>query len=118
MLLRVGDLGDGDAALDRGLQVDVVRADAGRDRQLQVRRLGDALGGQVRRPERLRDDDVGVGQLALEVRVGTVLVGRDGQLVAGPSRNLRRPSSPETLPSSSPGVKSIAFGRRRREPPG
>ena len=70
----VRDLGDGDAVLHRRLQVDVVGADAGGDRQLQVRRLGDPLGGQVGRPERLRDDDVGVGQLALEDRVGAVLV--------------------------------------------
>ena len=36
--------------------------------------LGDPLGGQVRRPERLGDDDVGVDELALEHRVGAVLV--------------------------------------------
>jgi hypothetical protein len=38
---------------------------------------------QVRRPEGLRDDDLGVGQLAFEHRVRTVLVGRDHELVAG-----------------------------------
>ena len=86
MLLRVGDLGDGDAALDRGLQVDVVGADAGRDRELQVRGLRDSLGGQVRGPERLRDHDVGVGQLALEDGVGAVLVGRDDEAVAAALR--------------------------------
>ena len=32
----VRDLGDGDAVLDGGLQVDVVGADAGGDRQLEV----------------------------------------------------------------------------------
>ena len=70
----VGDLGDGDAVLHRRLQVDVVGADAGGDRQLQVRGAGDPLGGEVGRPERLRDDDVGVGELALEDRAGAVLV--------------------------------------------
>ena len=109
--VAVGDLGDGDPAVDRRLEVDVVRADPGGDRELQLRRLGDPLGGQVRGPERLRDDDVGVGQLALEDRVGPVLVGGDDQLVAAaPRGSARRPSSPETLPSSSPGVKSIASG--------
>ena len=34
------------------------------------------------------------------------------------SRNRRRPSSPETLPSSSPGVKSIASGVGADWPPG
>ena len=34
------------------------------------------------------------------------------------SRYLRRPSSPETLPSSSPGVKSMAVGSRRGLPVG
>ena len=34
------------------------------------------------------------------------------------SRKLRRPSSPDTLPSSSPGVKSIAFGVGAVCPPG
>ena len=60
----------------------MIRADAGGDRELQVRRLGDPLGRQVGGPERLGDDDVGVGQLALEVRVRPVLVGGDDQRVA------------------------------------
>ena len=80
--VRVGDLGDGEAVLDRRLQVDVVGADPGGQRQLQVRRLGDPLGGQVGGPERLRDDDVGLGQLALEDRVRPVLVGGHRQRVA------------------------------------
>ena len=79
--------------------------------ELQLRRLGDPLGGQVRGPERLRDDDVGVGQLALELRVRPVLVGGDDERVArAPRGSCAGPSSPETLPSSSPGVKSIACG--------
>ena len=47
----------------------MVRADAGGDRQLELRRLGDPLGGQVGRPEGLRDDDVGIGEFALENRI-------------------------------------------------
>ena len=70
-------------AVDRRLQVDVVGADPGGERQLQVRRLGDPLGGQVGGPEGLGDDHLGVGQVALELRVGAVLVGGDDQLVAG-----------------------------------
>ena len=63
--------------------------------------LANALVGHVRRPERLGDDDIGVVQLAVEHRVGTLLVGGDDR-ARGPaiSRNSRKPSSPETLPSS------------------
>ena len=69
----------------------MVGADAGRDGELEVRRLGDPLRGQVRGPERLRDDDLGVGQLALERGVGPVLVGRDDQLVAPAFEKLPQP---------------------------
>ena len=51
--VRVRDLGNRDPALDRRLQINVIRADPRRDRQLQLRRLGDPLGGQVGGPERL-----------------------------------------------------------------
>ena len=68
--------------VDRGLQVDMVGADPGGQRELQILRLGDPLGGQIGRPEGLRDDHVGVDQLALELAVGAVLVGGDDQRVA------------------------------------
>jgi len=70
----VGDLGDREPAVDRRLQVDVVGADAGSQRELQLRCLGDSLGRQVGGPEGLGDHDLGVGQLALEHRVRAVLV--------------------------------------------
>ena len=86
---------------------------------LRFGRLRDPLGGQVGGPERLRDDDVGVGQLALEDGVGAVLVGGDDEAVAAALRGTSAgPSSPETLPSSSPGVKSIACGVGAVCPPG
>ena len=90
--VRVGDLGDGQAVLDRGLQVDVVGADAGGQRELQVRRARDPLGGQVGRPERLGDHDLGARQLALEDRVRAVLVGGDDQRVA---RRLQEVAQPQ-----------------------
>ena len=80
--VRVGDLGDRDLVVDRRLEVDVVGPDPGGHGELEVRCLGDPLRGQVGRPERLRDDDLGVRELALEGGVGPVLVGRDDQLVA------------------------------------
>lgn len=48
---------------------------------LRVRR-GDALRGEVGRPERLGDDHVGIHELALQHAVGAVLVGGDHQRVA------------------------------------
>ena len=82
--VRVGDLGDGDPAVDRRLQVDVVGADARGDGDLQIPRLGDPLGSEVGGPEGLGDHDVGVDELALEHRVGTVLVGGDDEAVPFP----------------------------------
>ena len=61
---------------DRRVQVHMVGTDAGGDGQAQLRGLGDPLRGQVPRPERLRDDDVGVRQLPLEHRVGAILVAK------------------------------------------
>ena len=54
----------------------------GGDGELQLRRLGDPLRREVRGPERLRDDDVGVGELALELGVRPVLVGGDDEAVS------------------------------------
>ena len=116
--VAVGHFGDGDPAVDCGLQIDVVRADAGRDRELQLRRLRDAVRGQVRRPERLRDHDLGVGQLVLEDRVGAVLVRGDDEACGRALEELRNPSSPETLPSRSPGVKSMLPESASVSPPG
>jgi hypothetical protein len=53
--VAVGDFGDSNAALHGCLQVGVVRADAGRHDHLEIFCLGDAFGGHVSRPERLRD---------------------------------------------------------------
>ena len=89
--VAVRDLGDGHAAVDRRLEVDVIRADPGGHRQLQVRRLREALRSQIRRPERLRDDHVRVLELAFESRVGPVLVGRDDELVPALLEELPQP---------------------------
>jgi hypothetical protein len=48
---------------------------------LRFLRFGEPLGGHVGRPEGLRDDDVRIDQLALELAVRTVLVGRDDIVV-------------------------------------
>ena len=51
--VAVGDLSDRDLVINRRLQVDMVRANAGGDRKLEVLRPGDAFGGQIGGPERL-----------------------------------------------------------------
>ena len=78
----VGDLGHGHAVVDGRLQVDVVGPDAGGDGEPQVASLGYPLCGQIRRPERLGDDDVRVHEFALELGVGAVLVGCDDEGVS------------------------------------
>src|SRR2546422_3383022 len=55
-----------------------VGTDTGRDRQLQLRCLRDALGRQVGGPEGLRNNDIGVSEFAFEDGVGAVFVrGKD-----------------------------------------
>ena len=81
--VRIGHLGHGHPLRRGRLQVDVVRADTCGDGELQFRSLGNPLRGQVGRPERLRNDDVRVGQLPFEDRLRPVLVGRDDQGMAG-----------------------------------
>ena len=89
--VAIGHLGNSDAPVHRRLQVDVIRADAGRDRELQLGRLANPLGSQVGGPERLRDDDVGVCQFLLEHAVGTVLVGRHDKRVTLRLEKLAQP---------------------------
>ena len=115
MRVAVGDLGDGDALVHRGLQVGVVGADAGGDDELELLRLVEALLGHVGRPERLRDHDLGVGQLLLEGSSSGRPCRRSRPACGRPSRGTcASPSSPDTLPSSSPGLKSMAARGRRR----
>ena len=68
-------LGDRDAAvgLVGGVEVDVVRADAGRDGELELLGLGEALGRQVSRVEGRGDDDLGVDELLVKGRVLALL---------------------------------------------
>ena len=84
--VAIGHLGDGDAPLHRGLEVGMVRADPGGHDHLEVPRPADPLGGHVSGPERLRDDDVGVDELAVERRIRAVLVGGHDQAMAVLSR--------------------------------
>ena len=65
--VAVGDLGDRDPALDRGLQVDMVRADPGGDAILRFFALAIRSAVMIGGPERLRDHHVGVDELALEL---------------------------------------------------
>ena len=60
----------------------MVGADARRDDELELLRLGDALGGHIGRPEGLGDDHLGIGEFIVEGRVRAVLVGGHDQSVA------------------------------------
>ncbi len=80
--VAVGDLGHRDAAVDRGLQVGMVGADARGHDHLELGCLRDALGRHVGGPEGLRDHDLGVVQLAVEHAVRAVLARGDHELVA------------------------------------
>ena len=82
--VRVRHLGDGDAPVDRRLQVHVVGADARGDRELEARRARDPLRGEVGRPEGLGDHDVGVEKLTFERAARSVLVGGNDEGVAEP----------------------------------
>ena len=77
-----GDLGNRDAVLDRGIQIDVIRTDSGGERQLELGRPLDPVRCQVGGPERLRDDDFRIGKVLVEYRVLAVLVRGHDQLVA------------------------------------
>ena len=100
MLLQKVDLGDGDPAGNRRVEIDVVRTDPGGEGQLQIRRFGDPLRSQICRPKRLGDHDIGVGQFTFEFRVRAFLVGRHDELVAAafeefaqtPARQTRSPA--------------------------
>ena len=96
--VAVGDLGDRHPGVHRRLQVDVVGADPGGDRELQVRGLGDPLGGQVRGPERLRDHHVRLRQPLLELGVRAVLVRGDDQGVTLRLEELTQPELPRHAP--------------------
>ena len=52
--VAIGHLGDGNATLHGSGQIDVVGADSGGDRHLQLGCFGDPLAGQIGWPERLR----------------------------------------------------------------
>ena len=110
--VAVGHFGDGDAAVDRGLQIDMVGADPGGQRELEILRLGDAFGGQIGRPEGLRDDHVGIDQLALELAVGAVLVGCDDERVARAFEIFAKPQLARHAAEQFAGREVDRLGRR------
>ena len=74
--IGTGEFGHRDIAVAGGLEVGMVQPDLSGNRELQPGRLGDALGGELGGPERLRDDDVGIQKLAFDFAVGSDLVRR------------------------------------------
>ena len=110
MLLRVRDLGHGDAAFDRCVQVVVVRADAGGDDELQFRRLAIRSAVMYAGQKGCEMTTSASGSSRSRTESGPSLSEVTTRVCPASSRNFRSPSSPETLPSSSPGVKSIRSG--------
>ena len=99
--------------LDRRLQVDVVRADPGGQRQLELGCLGDPLRGQVGGPEGLGDHHIGVRKLSLEDRVGSILVRGDDQLVAASLEELAQPELSGDAAEQLARLEVDPFGSRR-----
>ena len=79
--------------------------------QLQLRRLGDALGGHIGWPEGLRDHDFRVRQLLLEHRIGAVLIGGHDQRVAGV---LEKFAKPELARNAAQQLARLEVDRLRR----
>ena len=72
--VAVGNLRNGNAVLDGSLKIDVIRTDTGGNGKLELLGLCDPFRRQVGWPERLRDDDFGVGKFAFEDRVRALLI--------------------------------------------
>ena len=104
--------------IDGRLKIDVIRADARRDGQFELGGLGDPLGRQVGGPERLRNDDLRVGQLAVEGRARAILVRGHDQLVSEASRNLPQPEFAGDAAQQLARLEVNAFRRRQRLPVG
>ena len=83
--VTAGNLGDGDVALGGRGEVHVVGAYAGGENGLQTGGLLHLLLGDVGGPERRGDDDVGGGQMAVQL---LARVGDSHQLVAGALHHL------------------------------
>lgn len=75
------NLGDGDLVLVGGVEVDVVRSDTGSDTELEVLGAVQELLGSVSRVEGRGDQNLGVLDVLLELRVGALLVRGDDELV-------------------------------------
>src|SRR3546814_11655165 len=79
-----GDLGHRDAGLDRRVEIDMVGTATSSERELELGRLGDALGRQIGGPDGVRDYYPVAGQLLPQHHNGAVLrsearqVGKEG----------------------------------------
>ena len=110
--VREGHLRHGDAVLDGRVDVDVVGADPRRHRQLELGRLCDPFRGQVGGPEGLRDHDLGLRKLAIQHRVGALLVGGDDQVVPTSLDELAQPELAGHAAQQLPGREVDVLGRR------
>jgi hypothetical protein len=109
---RVRDLGHVDAKLHRGLEVDVVGADACGDHRLEVAREQEAAAVEEGRKVGLRDDVGRVGQLAVERAARALYVVGHHERVP---RRLEEAAQPVLARHAADQVaRRKAEGRRRR----
>jgi uncharacterized delta-60 repeat protein len=74
------------------------------------RRAGHDVRHRRQGPGRLRDHDLGVRKLAIQHRVGPLLVGSDDQVVPAPLDELAQPELARHAAQQLPGVKSMSSG--------
>eukprot|EP00756_Hemistasia_phaeocysticola_P019795 Hpha_TRINITY_DN15681_c1_g5::TRINITY_DN15681_c1_g5_i3::g.101174::m.101174 len=113
LTVAVGHFRHVDLPVHRFLQVNVVRPDARRQRQLQLRRLVHPLLRHVVRPERLGDDDLRVGQVLVHLAAVAVFVTGHDELVAPRLEELAQAKLPGDTPKKLSGGEVDAGGRRR-----
>jgi len=114
--VAVGDLRNGDAVLDGSLKIDVIRTNAGRNGKLELLGLFDPFRRQVGGPERLRDDDFGVGKFAFEDRVRALLIGGYDEGMAQTLEEFTQPEFAGDTAEKLARLEIDMFGRRGRLP--
>jgi len=87
--VRTRDLENLDASLDAGIEVNVVRADAGGNADLQVLGLRDEVGGEVARVKGRRNVNFGVLDVLLKIAIRALFAARYDELVSPSLEELR-----------------------------
>ena len=108
-----GDFGDCDTLVHRRLKIGVIGADSRSDHEFKFRRLGEPRGGHVGRPERLRNNDLRIRQLAIEDRIRAILIGGHDQFVALEFEVFAQAQFARHAAKKGAGLKIDRFRRRK-----